>query len=319
MKGTLHSAGGRYVMSTSQPINDCHCHFFSPAFFQRLAKEKGVPPTQDPVAEITNLLGWERPGSSQELAERWVQELDQSKASRAALIASIPGDEESVAVAVAQYPERFVGFFMVDPSQEGSTKRIQWAVSELGLRCICLFPAMHQFHLYEEKAVKVFETAAALKEAVVFVHCGMLSVGVRGKLGLPSRFAMRFSNPLDLHSVALSYPQLPVIIPHFGAGLFKEALMVADLCPNIYLDTSSSNSWIKYHHSLTLEDVLRQALQVVGPDRLLFGTDSSFFPRGWQHIVWETQVAALQKIGVDDPTQEKFFSGNFNRLFPLKS
>ncbi len=94
--------------------------------------------------------------------------------------------------------------------------------------------------------------------------------------------------------------------------------MVADLCPNIYLDTSSSNSWIKFHHSLTLEDVFRQALQVVGADRLLFGTDSSFFPRGWQRSVWETQVAVLERIGVDELTKEKFFSGNFNRLFPLK-
>ena len=39
---------------------------------------------------------------------------------------------------------------------------------------------------------------------------------------------------------------MPIIIPHFGAGLFREALMVADLCPNVLLDTSSSNGWIKY-------------------------------------------------------------------------
>jgi hypothetical protein len=40
----------------------------------------------------------------------------------------------------------------------------------------------------------------------VFVHCGVLSLGVRKKLGLASRFAMGYSNPLDLHSVALSVP-----------------------------------------------------------------------------------------------------------------
>ncbi len=109
-----------------------------------------------------------------------------------------------------------------------------------------------------------------------------------------------------------------MILPHFGAGLFREALMVADLCPNIYLDTSSSNSWMKYHPSLSLEDVFRQALEVVGPDRLLFGTDSSFFPRGWQRRVWEDQDTVLERIGVDDPTKEQFFGGNFDRLFPLK-
>jgi len=305
-------------MSAKLPINDCHCHFFSHQFFQNLAREKGLEASQDPVAEVMELLGWEAPGSPADLALRWVQELDRNQVNRSVLIASIPGDEESVAAAVAQHPERFVGFFMVNPCQEGTPERIQRAVNELGLRCICLFPAMHQFHLYEDRALAVFETAASLDGVVIFVHCGVLSVGVRKKLDLPSRFAMRLSNPLDLHAVALSYPELPIIIPHFGAGFFRETLMLADLCPNVYLDSSSSNSWIKYLPSLTLEDVFRQALEVVGPDRLLFGTDSSFFPRGWQRAVWERQTAVLESIGADDAVQSKFLSGNFDQLFPTR-
>jgi predicted TIM-barrel fold metal-dependent hydrolase len=305
-------------MSPDFPINDCHCHFFSHRFFRELAREKDPKASQDPVGEITQQLGWETPGSPLDLAERWVQELDLNQVTRAALIASIPGDEESVAAAVARYPERLVGFFMVNPCQEGTQERIRRAVSELGLRCICLFPAMHQFHLYEDRALEVFETAASLEDVVVFVHCGVLSVGVRKKLDLPSRFAMRLSNPLDLHSVALSYPDLPIIIPHFGAGLFRETLMLADLCPNVYLDSSSSNSWVKYIPSLTLEDVFRQALEVVGTDRLMFGSDSSFFPRGWHRPVWESQMAVLDSISADDATKAKFLSGNFDRLFPTR-
>ena len=90
---------------------------------------------------------------------------------------------------------------------------------------------------------------------------------------------------------------MPIIIPHFGAGLFREALMVADLCPNVLLDTSSSNGWIRYHPGLTLADVFRRALDVVGPDRLLFGSDSSFFPRGWVKDVYAQQSAALDEVG----------------------
>ena len=73
----------------------------------------------------------------------------------------------------------------------------------------------------------------------MFVHCGALSVGVRKKLGLPSLFDMRYSNPLDVHPVAHRFPSLRFIVPHFGAGLFREALMLADLCPNVWLDTSA--------------------------------------------------------------------------------
>ena len=56
---------------------------------------------------------------------------------------------------------------------------------------------------------------------------------------------------------------------------------------------------MKYHPGLTLDAVFRQALAVAGPDRLLFGTDSSFFPRGWQQPVYEAQRAALDATGVD--------------------
>jgi hypothetical protein len=61
-------------------------------------------------------LGWETPGSVYTLADRWVRELDASGVARAALIASVPSDETSVAAAVAKHPSRFVGFFMLDPS-----------------------------------------------------------------------------------------------------------------------------------------------------------------------------------------------------------
>jgi predicted TIM-barrel fold metal-dependent hydrolase len=129
---------------------------------------------------------------------------------------------------------------------------------------------------------------------------------------------MRLGNPLDLHAVATAYPAVPIIVPHFGAGLLREALMVADLCPNIRFDTSSSNRWIRYHPGLTLTAVFRQALDVAGPDRLLFGSDSSFFPRGWVKDVYAQQSAALDELQVGAETRDKIFGGNFDRLFPVR-
>ena len=180
---------------------------------------------------------------------------------------------------------------------------------------VALFPAMHRYRLDDDAVEKVFE-AASQSGSAVFVHCGVLSVGVRKKLGLASPFDLRLGDPLAVAAVALRFPSVPVVIPHFGAGLLREALMAADQCPNIYLDTSSSNSWLKYHPGLTLEATFRQALAVAGPDRLLFGTDSSFFPRGWQKPIYDAQKAALESAGVDAGDRVKIFHGNFVRLFP---
>jgi uncharacterized protein len=54
---------------------------------------------------------------------------------------------------------------------------------------------------------------------------------------------------------------------------------------------------------------------VVGPDRLLFGTDSSFFPRGWNGEVYERQKTALKSVGVGASAQQSIFHDNFARLF----
>ena len=285
-------------------INDAHCHFFSTPFFAPLGGDAALAK-----------LGWDAPGTPDALADRWVAELDRHQVSRAALIASVPDDAASVAAAVRRHPERFVGFFMVDPTQPNAAAKAADAIGRGGMRGICLFPAMHRYAIQDDRAKRIFDVAAATPGTAVFVHCGVLSVGVRRKLGLASPFDIRFGNPLDLHAVALAYPQVPIIIPHFGAGLFREALMVADLCPNVVLDTSSSNGWMKYV-GLSLSAVFRQALAVVGPERLLWGSDSSFFPRGWVSSVYEDQSAALDEIGATADAREKIFGDNFDRLFP---
>lgn len=265
------------------------------------------------MAAVCERLGWDPPGDPHSLADRWVEELDRHQVGRAALIASVPGDENSVADAVARHPARFVGYFMFNPVASDADLRLERAVSRK-FRTICLFPAMHGYRLDDSRVSAAFAVAER-QRAAVFCHCGALTVGVRKKLGLKSHFDWRLGDPLALAAVAVRFPGVPVIIPHFGAGFFREALMAADGCPNIYLDTSSSNAWIKYHPGLTLEAVFRQALAVAGPDRLLFGTDSSFFPRGWQKSVYDAQRAALDSLGVDRETRTKVFGANFDRLF----
>jgi predicted TIM-barrel fold metal-dependent hydrolase len=111
------------------------------------------------------------------------------------------------------------------------------------------------------------------------------------------------------------FPEATFIVPHFGAGMFRETMMLADLCPNVYVDTSSSNRWMGYMPTpTTLATVFRQALGVVGHERLLFGTDSSFFPRGWHASIFDMQVAALAEAGATAEQARAIFGGNLRRL-----
>jgi predicted TIM-barrel fold metal-dependent hydrolase len=295
-------------------LNDAHCHFFSHQFFSVLSRQRGRGETSE---QLCRELQWDDPGTPEALAERWIRELDAHGVGRVALIASVPGDEESVAAAVARYPNRLVGFFMLDPSAPNAADRARRAIEELGLRGLCLFPAMNHVPLDDGRVQQVIEVAAARPGVAVFVHCGVLSVGVRRRLGLPSTFDLRLGDPLGVARLALAYPNLPFIIPHLGAGMLREALMAAEACANLHLDTSSSNSWIRYVPGLTLEAVFKAAIAVAGPRRLLFGTDSSFFPRGWQRGIYDAQKAAIASLGLPEADETLIFGGNFDRLFEL--
>jgi predicted TIM-barrel fold metal-dependent hydrolase len=268
------------------------------------------------LEELAGVLGWRIPESSADLAEAWVAQLDAAGVARAALIASVPGDEESVAAAVSLYPNRFHAYFMANPVAADGVERARNALRGGRFEGVCLFPAMHRYSIQDPRIRPVFEAAAARPAgAIVFVHCGVLTVGVRKKLGLPSRFDMRQSNPIDLHAIALEFPTTNFVIPHFGAGYFREALMLCDLCPNVYLDTSSSNSWMRYQpEALDLTMVFRKSLDVVGPRRLLFGSDSSFFPRGWHARILEDQMAALRELRIGADQASLILGANLERL-----
>ena len=70
---------------------------------------------------------------------------------------------------------------------------------------VCLFPAMHGVPLDDPRVETIF--AAAAGAVAVFVHCGVLSIGMRQKLGLTSRFDLRLGDPLAVAAVAARYPE----------------------------------------------------------------------------------------------------------------
>ena len=90
------------------PVSDAHIHFFSHDFFASLAAQKQDPSLGEggsATEAVTRILGWQAPPADpRELGELWVRELDRHGVSRSALIASVPGDEPSVAAAVKCFP-----------------------------------------------------------------------------------------------------------------------------------------------------------------------------------------------------------------------
>lgn len=299
-------------------IIDSHIHFFSYRFFEEYARWRGEGlPAHDPDT-LLRQLGWEVPPRDPvSLARRWVEELDRHDVARAVLLTSIIGDEDSVAQAVRAFPDRFTGYLRVDPTHTDAPAQVRRAVRELGLKGVKLFPSMERFHASNPRVYPAYEEVQALGVPVL-LHFGILQSAVRSALGLPSKADMRFANPADLQPAARDFPRVPFIIPHFGAGYLREALMVCYHCPNVYLDTSGSNAWIRYiGYPFDLRTVFRLALDAVGPGRIIFGTDSTHFPRGFREDLLRAQLAVLRDLEVPPEDIQRITADNIAELLGL--
>jgi predicted TIM-barrel fold metal-dependent hydrolase len=67
-------------------------------------------------------------------------------------------------------------------------------------------------------------------------------------------------------------------------------------------------------HPLTLAEVFEKTRAVFGIERILFGTDSGVFPRGWRKDILEEQKQAMVSAGFSEAEMEMVLGGNAGRL-----
>src|SRR5579884_2543528 len=107
-------------------------------------------------------------------------------------------------------------------------------------------------------------------------------------------------------------------IPHFGCGYPRELLHLAWVCGNVYVDTSGSNEWVRWMpYDLTVRGLFRKYLDTIGPGRIIFGTDSSWFPRVFAARYLEEQLQACWELGCTEAEVRAIFAGNAARLLGI--
>jgi predicted TIM-barrel fold metal-dependent hydrolase len=299
-----------------RPIVDAHTHFFSRTFFETLAEASPLPGTAaERLARLAETAGIEVPGPDLDAhLARWLAALDANGVEHAVTFASVPQEAATVAKAVAAAAGRLTAFGLVNARDGDAPNRAREMFDVHGFRGILLFPAQQRVRISGPEIAAVLEVVNA-RGGVAVVHCGLLQVKVRDLLGLPRTIDLDYANPIDLVRAADAFPQVRFVVPHFGAGFLRETLMAGAQCANVWVDTSSSNGWLATQAPpLDLAAVFRQTLAVFGPDRVVFGTDSSVFPRGWRKDVLSAQVAALDALAVPDDVRRKLFRDNALRL-----
>jgi len=66
-----------------------------------------------------------------------------------------------------------------------------------------------------------------------------------------------------------------------------------------------------------MKDLFRKAMETIGPKRLIFATDSSYFPRGFSVEYLREQLRVCYDMSLEQESIEKIFHGNAERLLKL--
>ena len=297
-------------------IFDSHVHFYSNAYFRFLVRQKTN--RVDIGTELKNLATKGRieiPGEDPILlAKRWIEIIDKWKIERVALFSSIPGDEDSVVKAVQAFPTRFTGIFTIDPNSNLLMSNAEKRLKQDKLRGILLCPSLYHISVGDPWLDPLYKLCQETK-ALIFTQFGKITIKPRDYAGMQSFVNEEYSNPKDLIPVAKKYPGIRFIIPHFGGGRLDETLEVGKECPNVYVDSAGSNSWIADHPAKPdLRTVFQKTLAAYGAGRVLFGSASGMFPRGYRYDIVDNQTKLIQEMRIPLGDGKKIFYENMASL-----
>ena len=200
---------------------------------------------------------------------------------------------------IARYPDRLIGFCSVQPnSYEAAIAEIERCIKG-GIKGVGeMRPDMQLFDFRDEQVVKPFIEVIARHKLTLLIHASE-PVGHQypGKGNI---------TPGILYPFIADFPDLTIVCAHWGGGLPFYALMpeVKQVMTNVFFDTAASPF-------LYSPQVYNQVIQLVGADKILFGSDYPLLKPG----------RLLKEIGSLDLPEEVrnlILSGNARKLLGIK-
>jgi predicted TIM-barrel fold metal-dependent hydrolase len=186
----------------------------------------------------------------------------------------------------------------VDPKRKDALDVLKKAVEDMGMRGLKFHPPLQDFYPNDEKFFHLYQAAVDWKIPVVF-HVGTTPFGSLSKLSQ--------ANPLLIDDVAVTFPELRIVLTHLGTLWHNEAFMVVEKNPCVFIDTAAYLYEIE--HLLTADLIAR-----IGENKIIFGTDYPMpSPPLRVHNMIDF-VGAIERLATTDQVKEKIFSLNFKKM-----
>ncbi len=199
---------------------------------------------------------------------------------------------------ISRYPQRLVGFCSVQlQSPEAALKEIE-RCTRGGIKGIGeLRPDMQLFDMGDNQLIDPLIDIMKKHNLIMLIHASE-PVGH----SYPGKGAV---TPEVLYPFVVNNPELTIVCSHWGGGLPFYALMpeVKRAISNVYFDTAASPL-------LYSPRIYEQAVQLVGADKILFGSDYPLLQQ-------ERCFKEIESCNLPEDSRNLILAGNARRLLRI--
>jgi predicted TIM-barrel fold metal-dependent hydrolase len=199
--------------------------------------------------------------------------------------------------AVRRFPDRLVGLACVQPLDARDAQELERCIAA-GLRGLGeLGPDGQRFDIEDKRILAATAEVLQKHDLPLLTHAsepmGHLYAG-KGQ-----------TFPWKLAKLAQNFPDLKIVLAHWGGGLPFFELMpeIREACRNVYYDTAASTYLYTF-------DIFPVAARLVGADRILWGTDYPLLSQA-------KFLARVRESGLSDEELSAILGGNAARLLHI--
>lgn len=206
----------------------------------------------------------------------------------------IAADNAAIAQAGRLHPDRIIAFGGVNPrlGVDESHDELTRCIEEYGMRGVKLNGARDEYYIDDPELSLPFIARIAEAGLVLALHCGAND--------------FERTHPFRIAAISDAFPDLPILVVHMGGAgiphLHDAVISYARQYPNWYLVDSEAD----YRKVLT-------ALDVLGPERICYGSDTPFCPMRYE---WGTRQVVYQDL--DTTARAQVLGGNVARLLGIE-
>jgi len=215
---------------------------------------------------------------------------------------------QQCAQAATKHPGRLIALAGIDPRRPGAPALFRQCIEQFNMKGLKWHPDMG----YYPNSPESYAVLAVANELSVplLTHCGPLS-----------NSRAKYAHPIHLDDIALDFPNIDIIGAHLGDTWWRDWATLArhkqNICGDLamwqFMAESNPNLYRRY---------LREILDIVGPNQVLFASDGPVFEpitsnRDWVDMIKALATESADGIRFSDEEVKAILGGNAARVFKL--